>query len=255
MERVAFLLERTNERLACLLNPESVVLRRKAGLRTRQIAGGLVTGAELADDPIFFTGGGTTELTLNLLFDISLAGSSITSADVRDLTGPLWRLAENSRTRAGGRYVPPTARLIWGKSFNVRGVVAAIAQRLEYFTPQGIPQRSWVRLRMLRVADTGTDLEGGALVPPTLPLEPTEQPPDLPNGPELVHAVSSSESTDGDGEPGVAERMDQIAFRYYGDPAQWRVLAWLNGIADPFRLKSGEVLQVASRTDVEDSGP
>ena len=50
MERVAFLLERTGERIACLLNPESLVLRRRAGLRSRQSAGGLVTGAELADD-------------------------------------------------------------------------------------------------------------------------------------------------------------------------------------------------------------
>lgn len=35
MERVAFLIEPTGERLGCLLNPESVILRRAAGLQPR----------------------------------------------------------------------------------------------------------------------------------------------------------------------------------------------------------------------------
>ena len=40
MERVAFLIEETNERLRCLLNPETLVLRRTAGVRPRQSATG-----------------------------------------------------------------------------------------------------------------------------------------------------------------------------------------------------------------------
>ncbi len=77
MERVAFLIEDTGERIGCLLNPESLVVRRQAGVRARRSAGGLVTGADLADDQLLYSGGGNTELTMNLLFDVSLAGSSI----------------------------------------------------------------------------------------------------------------------------------------------------------------------------------
>ena len=33
MERVAFIVERTGERIDCLLNPDTVVVRRSAGLR------------------------------------------------------------------------------------------------------------------------------------------------------------------------------------------------------------------------------
>ena len=33
MERAAFLIEDTNQRIGCLLNPESLVMRRVAGLR------------------------------------------------------------------------------------------------------------------------------------------------------------------------------------------------------------------------------
>ena len=35
MERAAFLIEDTNQRLECLLNPESLVVRRVAGVRDR----------------------------------------------------------------------------------------------------------------------------------------------------------------------------------------------------------------------------
>lgn len=151
MERVAFLIEETNERLRCLLNPETLVLRRTAGVRPRQSATGQVTGTGLADDPLLYTGGGRTELDLDLLFDVTLPGSSVTSQDVRDLTAPLWRLAENNQATAGyGR--PPLVRLIWGKSWNIPGIVVAVAERLEFFTPSGVPQRSWLRLRMVRMA-------------------------------------------------------------------------------------------------------
>src|ERR1043166_10002984 len=86
MERVAFLLEKTGERIPCLLNPSSVVVRRLAGLRTRQSSTGPLTGAGLKDDPLLSTGGGMTEILLDLLFDISLAGATVTAEDVRDLT-------------------------------------------------------------------------------------------------------------------------------------------------------------------------
>jgi hypothetical protein len=87
---------KTGERIACMLNPEDLIVRRLAGVRPRRSAGGPLTGAGLADDALLFTGGGTTELHLNLLFDVSLASSSAKITDVRDLTYPLWQLAENA---------------------------------------------------------------------------------------------------------------------------------------------------------------
>ena len=95
MERVVFLLEPGGERLGCMLNPESLVVKRSAGVTACPNAGGLVGGDSLADDPLLFTGGGTTEFTFDLLFDVSIEGSSIRTNDVRELTGPLWDLAEN----------------------------------------------------------------------------------------------------------------------------------------------------------------
>ncbi|MCH9693183.1 MAG: hypothetical protein K0U72_01630 [Gammaproteobacteria bacterium] len=250
MERVTFLLEDSNARIGCMLNPESLVLRRRAGVSTRQSAGGLVTGAELADDPIFFTGGGSTELTLDLLFDINLDGSTVDANDVRELTGPLWRLAENAR-RTGSDWRPAFALFFWGKAWAIRGVITAVAERLDYFTRDGIPQRAWLRLRMLRVADNVEDLAGGAIPPPIVDAEQMlESPPELPHGPSIVHDVQGDGAASVVG-AGESDRLDQLAHRYYGDASLWRLLAWLNDINDPFHLSTGAAMQVPAQWDME----
>jgi hypothetical protein len=186
MERVAFLVEETDERIGCLLNPETLVMRRVAGVRPRRSATGQLTGEGLTDDPLLYTGGGRTELDLDLLFDVTLAGSSISTDDVRDLTLPLWRLAENADRRSGYGQ-PPLVRFIWGKSWNILGVVLAVSERLEYFTPEGMPRRSWLRLRMLRA---------------------NEPPPESPPGRSLSpDDLSLSEEAFPEGSVGVSEVM------------------------------------------------
>ena len=45
---------------------------------------------------------------------------------------------------------------------------------------------------------------------------------------------------------GNSERLDQIAFRYYGNAAYWRLLAWANDISDPLHILPGRLLQVPS---------
>src|SRR5262245_31697112 len=122
MERVAFLIESSGERIGCLLNPETVIRRRVAGVRPRRSIGGLLTGSASADDQLLYTGGGSTELQLELLFDVSISGSTIATDDVRDLTEPLWNLAENARSN-DGETRPPMARFIWGKSWNIPGII------------------------------------------------------------------------------------------------------------------------------------
>jgi len=241
MERVAFLLEPSGERIGALLNPETLVMRRFAGLRPRRALGGAVAGGGPMDDPLLFTGGGTTEMLLELLFDVSLLGSSIQTEDVRDLTQPLWRLAENSVTE-GGFARPPRVRIVWGKRLNEPGVVASIAERLEHFTASGAPRRSWLSMRLLRV-DEASPEANPALVPAsglsaeelaTLPPEAFE-----------AHEVLGAGGAPGQ-PPVVGQRLDELAHQYYGDPSLWRLVASLNGIADPMQVPSGTVLRMPS---------
>jgi hypothetical protein len=252
MERVAFLIEATNERIGCLLNPESLVLRRAAGVRPRQSGGGQLTGTGLADDPVLYTGGGRTELECLLLFDVGLGDSTIETEDVRMLTGPLWNLAENkggddlSAANATGGYGgyggyggPRIVRFVWGKSWNVPGVIVTVAERLEQFTPEGVPQRSWLSLRLLRVNEPSPGQPADLTSPPPMPsdLENLQ----LDESDMLAHEL---EGGGNEGERAGGERLDEIAQRYYGDPSLWRLIASFNSIADPMRIAAGTVLQI-----------
>ena len=245
MERVAFLIEETNERISCLLNPETLVLRRLAGVRPRRSVSGGLTGIGLADDPLLFTGGGQTELELELLFDVTIAGSSTTTSDVRDLTGPLWNLAENAGREDGyGRLQP--VRFVWGK-WNMPGVVVAVAERLDYFTSEGVPRRSWLRMRFRRVIEQRDRLGANQ------PGASADQARDM--AAEMEEAVSSGgalvrthEITGGSSDPDdiPGERLEEIAERTYGDASLWRMLALFNNIADPLSIPAGMVLRIPS---------
>ena len=238
MERVAFLIEDTGERIGCLLNPESLVVRRRAGVRARRSAGGLVTGADLADDQLLYCGGGNTELTMNLLFDVSLAGSSIAAEDVRDLTEPFWRLAENSQQ--GGSYGnPPICRFVWGKSWQMPGLVTAVAEKLEYFTQAGQPRRSLMRLLFRRVLEPIVPRPRGTAAGPQRPVSGQ-----TPGFPELGEPLESHEVLGG-------ERPDQIAYSQYRDPDLARSLMSYNNIDDPLHIPAGTILDMPSLTELE----
>jgi hypothetical protein len=231
MERVVFLVEDTGERIACLLNPESLVLRRRAGIRQRESGGGVVTGTRMTDDSLIYTGGGLTSIELDLVFDVAVAGSSIATEDVRELTGPLWRLAENTDDPQR-RGKPRVCRLVWGKSWNIPAVVAAVSERLEQFNAEGVPRRSWLRMRLLRCrlpeSSTPTGLSEGVSEGET--------------GRTLarVHEVVGGDTGIG-GETGPsAEPLSLVAFRETGDAANWRAF----GLDDPMSLLPGQLLEI-----------
>lgn len=235
MEKVAFLIEGSGARVTCLLNPESLTLRRSAGLRSLPEAAGLVAGQPLSDDPLFATGGGVTELELELLFDTEIARSLSPRAvsaeaepveeDVRDMTRPLWQLAE-ATARPDATAAAPVVRLIWGRAWNIPGVVTAVAERLERFTRAGLPQRSWVRMRLRRVAEP----EQAATTPAAAPLAPAMTETEL-----LLPAAE-------EGLPPL--RHDLLGGLRYGDPAKGRLILELNGIEDPFDIPEGTVLRL-----------
>jgi hypothetical protein len=247
MERVAFLLEKSGERLPCLLNPASVVVRRLAGLQPRQSGFGPLAGAGLKDDPLLYTGGGMTDILLDLLFDVSLVDSTVATEDVRELTRPLTELAEGSESDDGFGQVP-LVRFVWGKSWNVLGVVTAISERLEYFNPSGAPQRSWLRMRFLRTGDSpASDLSGAGrdLSLDDLPDEISVPPDEL-----SIHQIKGG--GDGPEEGGSNERLDEIAALHYGNPAWWRLIATFNRIDNPWEVSAGRLLMIPPDSSVGD---
>ncbi|ABA90128.1 hypothetical protein Pcar_2893 [Syntrophotalea carbinolica DSM 2380] len=234
MEKVVLLIEHSGVHLRCMLNPEYLEVQRNAGVVVRRSLGGALTGADLSDDPLLYVGGGRTELTLDLLFDVSLATrgpDTVPLDDVRELTGPLWELAENSG--GGERYGrPPTVRFIWGTSWNLPGVVAAVSERLEHFTRDGKPHRSWLRLRLLRISCAET----------AEPSAPPAPPVDRDEARQRI-AAGTLVNYDPVGGDGGGERLDQISAERFGHPGYWSLLAEINDLDNPLR-HAGRTLRV-----------
>ena len=225
-----------------MLNPETVVMRRVAGVRPRRLAGVPIAGAQMADDPVLFTGGGFSELKLDLLFDVGLAGSTVTATDVRTLTAPFWQLSENTSSGGAGFNRPQLVTFFWAKSVRVTGLVASVAERLEQFNSNGEPRRSWLRMRMIRaekMSQSDSAASGADSAPPELPDNlDTALPMVDPSSDENLpaHQMIGSPVEGG-------ERLDVVAQQEYGSPSAWQWLAAFNHVIDPLRIPTGTLLK------------
>jgi hypothetical protein len=249
MERVAFLVERTGERISCLLNPEYLETRRTAGVRTRRQSGGFFAGTPRSDHPLIATGGGITEFDLRLLFDTEVAqlergqqaasvqaadGMDLQTVDVRELTQPIWGLAENAT--ANGLSAPPSVRFIWGKSWNVPCVVICVAERLERFSATGVPQRSWLSLRLRRVEETEQRPA------PPQPVTPQFEMPSFNPQADKEEYLAVDVPVDDTGVP--LERLDQICAEHYRSPSLAPLLGAFNNLDDLLTLPEGTTLSI-----------
>lgn len=244
MERVAFIVDATGERIDCLLNPETFEVKRLAGIRSPAAGGDRLVGRGRADDPVHFTGGGRTELLLDMVFDVELVESGGAPQDVRQLTARLWNLAENTAQELGA-VRPPLVRLVWGKSWNVPGVVAAIAERFDAFNATGAPGRSWMRLKLLRVDEP--DGATARSFDEELARSAVATPPA--DRPAAVQAIGSGAGPGGSGGAagGSGVRIDLLATEALGSPLRWRELAAHNDVADPLDVPAGSVLAVPTQ--------
>jgi nucleoid-associated protein YgaU len=235
MERVAFIVDATGERIDCLLNPETLEVKRQAGVRTRASATGQLVGTGLADDPLLFTGGGRTELVLDLVFDVDLMDSAAAPGDVRAITARLWQLAENS-TEERGSVRPPLVRFVWGKAWNLPGVIVSVAERFDSFGAAGEPRRSWLRLKLSRVAESAA----GAARSFDAELAAAGQIAPVPAGHDSIQAIGDG----GHGPDYRGVRFDLLATAALGNPQRWRMLAEHNRIANPMEVAAGTVLSI-----------
>ena len=234
------MIEPEDHRISCLLNPETVLIRRNAGIRVRESLGGPLSGTGPGDASLLFTGDGHTWIELELLFVVNLPGSSLRTRDVRNLSGIFFTLAENSREIQGVSR-PPLVRLVWEKSWNIPGVITHVAERLDCFSAAGVPARSWLKLRMRRVS-----------VEPGEPKVPYNWLNDLETSQAIVERLESGDVSPGDRDVSVpfTERLDLLAHRFYGNPALWRFIAALNRIDDPLEMGVTQTLRIPSLSDL-----
>lgn len=267
MQRAAFLIQdprrgATQARLSCLLNPNTLVFRRVAGLHRRRSLAAALTQEGLRDDPLIRTGGGLTELRVDLLFDVNIPGTWLPSGpedsladdddkrDVRKLTRPFWDLAEN-HPRPGEPAGPPTVRFVWGKRWDFPAMVAAVAERLESFTSTGVPQRSFLRLRLLRAEDEPIpeDVLSPGLLDGAMPLPRTEREPEPTLASPLDVLPPAEHPPVETYEPYVSPGFPLFlsAFSLFGDPSLWTVIAEANPEVDPVFVPPATVLRIPAR--------
>ncbi len=244
MERVAFILP-GGAQLSCMLNPNSVLMRRRSGLAARTSGGESITGFNQAESSMLHTGGGTTELILELLFDLAVAGTPAQTTDVRQWTAPLWRLTQATRNPTGENRLP-VIRLIWGKAWNIPGVIAEIAERLELFDQSGAPRRSLMTMRLVRTNDDDDTMPDAPSMS-SIELAAVERFSKFTRGVEDngANATTAPEAT-------VGLRADLAARLYYGTESLWRLIAGPNGVADPLSDRTARPMRILPRSVLQD---
>lgn len=234
MDRVVFHITEKGRvtTISCLLNPEKLEIRRSVGV-TRTKSGQLINN-KLTDDPILYTGRGSTEFTVELLFDVQLGGSTIqVGNDVRSLTRPLWNLAEYKFNQTV-RTQLPLVRFVWAKAWNIPVAIASIAERFERFTSSGVPQRSWLTMGLWRTSDEVPPIHEETLY-------------SLTNMPAPATLEPEAESW-GTHQYVAGEKLSDLASFYYGHSGLWRLIAVANNIDNPSQIPAGTLLQIPPLT-------
>jgi nucleoid-associated protein YgaU len=168
------------------------------------------------DIPIVnFQGGGPTTLQVSLMFDTYAAGKR---QDVRDYTEKvvsLMNIAPNTTDSQSKTGRPPRVSFRWGNSWSFKAVITQISQHFTLFLSDGTPVRATLDVHFTQVEQQGT-------YHPTNPTSIAET--------QKVHLV------------GPGETIDGIAFRELGDASKWRLIADLNNLDNPMRLRPGDRL-------------
>jgi Uncharacterized protein containing LysM domain len=239
MERIAFLLPPDDRQLFCMLNPESVIVHRRAGVSSRPTVGAAGGSHEQSPASLAFNGSQMTIVDLRLLFDVSLSsGPGTATEDVRQTTCALFALAGPSDEGSFGS--PGVLRMIWGTSWNLPCVIMEIAERLDYFNEYGEPRRSWLSMRAL-VVDEETETRAKIEVDAVQSIV---------TGASLDRlAAISSKGGEKSGESTMVftDRLDAIAAKVYGDSGLWRALAEYNSLVSISPTEGKQILRIPSK--------
>ena len=211
----AYLEVENGGRVDCMFNPEKFSFSTSNRWEADNIPG--------KNTPTLrFAGGGSGSFSLDLTFDTTADGTSVTNHTNKLLklmdvdTGlPGYDAAKNN-----GR--PPWVKFHWGTHLHsFKAVITSSAVTFTYFSAEGLPLRASVQLSLDQYEP---DANWGA-------QNPTSGTPK----PARTHQVQ------------VGDTLDRIAARYYGDSTKWRDIAVINSLADPLDLPPGRLLSIPER--------
>ncbi|MFK8024805.1 MAG: LysM peptidoglycan-binding domain-containing protein [Ilumatobacter sp.] len=206
----------TAGKIECMFNPQELSIKKGATWKKVDVQG-------KGQPEMQFVSSTAGSFTLNLLFDTTDTGKSVTTH-----TDLLLRLIEpnkNLPTPAATTKRPPFVWFSWGHWKSFKAYVSSVEVTFTYFASDGTPLRAKANVAFMQPEEDEA-----------WPLQnPTSHTP----APHRVHVVQSGES------------LDRIASHYLGDPTAWRTLAALNGITDPVRIQVGSLLKVPKRSAID----
>jgi nucleoid-associated protein YgaU len=197
--------------IKCLFNPAELSIAKSAQWSPTKAPGKNAPKLK-------FTQGQPGTMSLNLTFDTTDTGASVTEYTdaLLGLVSVDKRLKDTDKRNNSAR--PPWVIFHWGDFHSFKAIVENLQIRFTYFASDGTPLRAQCSLSLKQYEDTGAWGK----------QNPTSGTPN----PHTVHVVS----------PG--ETLDRIAALHYGDPARWRLLAAANEVLDPLELEPGTPLVV-----------
>jgi hypothetical protein len=201
-------------------NPETLKLTFSNELKTPE--GG---DQQAGSDGMQFVGSSTTKLALQLWFDVTAMEKDPVD-DVRRLTTQVLYFMKPKESDADpAKKVPPGVCFHWG-DFMFKGMVEALEESLEFFSPDGKPLRASLSLTLTKQAILEQKLAEGGKVE----VRPGHKPPG--------HAPLKSAKQ--------GESLQNMAGKNKkgGGKAGWQGIAAANDIEDPLRMAPGQFVNL-----------
>jgi hypothetical protein len=215
------------EAIEVQFNPTEYTLNKSA-----QIAEVAIPGL---DSPILqFVRGQTETLSLDLFFDTTDQGMGENATSVTAETNAFYKLVKID----SDVHAPPICLFSWGgqnfpggrsyssldssglasqQRYGFKCIVESVQQRFTLFSPEGVPLRATLSVRLKEYKTLKEQLK-------ELKLRSADH--------TKARVVQQGETLTG------------IAAQAYGDAAQWRAIAESNEIVDPLAIQPGDVLTV-----------
>jgi LysM repeat protein len=207
------------KKLQVQFNPETLTVT-----YSNQVSGGDQRGGAAMQ----FAGQGTSKLTLDLWFDVTVPqanGQVHPSGDVRKLTEDIAYFIKPVERRAN-KWIPPGVQFVWG-TFLFEGVMESLTEKLEYFSVDGKPLRA-----MVSVGLTSQMIQHKF----------------NPDAAASGNAAASNGGTPGTQPQAQARSGDTVqSIAQANGQSNWKDVAAANGIENPRQLSPGQVINVNAR--------
>lgn len=195
------------DRIPFQFNPKEFSIQKSAKWTRKPLKGTKTAG------PPEFTGADPFKLTLEVFFDATDSLDASVVKRVEQLFSCCLPTDESLDKKNGS---PPVVVLRWGNITSFTAFVSSVQAKYTLFTADGTPIR----------ATCSVALE------------------EMPGSPPKQNPTSGALATRSSYTLVAGDSLASIAYREYGDPALWRLLADFNGIDDPLRLRPGSSLLI-----------